>query len=85
MRNAIGIHGSSRHAALVSPAAALEHAKRTLQNLDIEANQVLAVDIDSIFYLDDNGKPRTAWLERTDGKLHARTETGFQAEPRSHS
>jgi len=56
-------------------------AKRLLEAHKIRISSVVQVDRDSVLYLDDLKRPRTAWLQRDPGTVRVFAEAGFRAEP----
>jgi hypothetical protein len=63
------------------PVEARDHARRLLTLHGLEIDRVILVDVDSVLYVDRDGRARTAWLRLERDELIIRDEPGFPAQP----
>jgi hypothetical protein len=72
--------GADRRAFEVRPEQ--DHARTLLERHGISVARVVAVDVDSVLYVDTAGEARTAWLLLGDDlRLTVRDEPGFGVDP----
>jgi hypothetical protein len=59
-----------------------QHAKDLLDTNECSCSRVISVDIDSVLYLDEFGRPFTAWLtvDAEDETVTIWSEPGFKIE-----
>jgi hypothetical protein len=63
-----------------------DHARRLLERHGLAVGRVVAVDVDSVLYIDAVGEARTAWLlVGQDLRLTVRDEAGFGVDPISEA
>lgn len=68
--------------ALTAPADCFADARLIIRGEGLSCNRVVAVDYDSILYLNSIDHARTMWLHRPErGKLRLQLVPGFDASP----